>query len=56
MPVTKTRLDEDQLNLPAFDDILTVVNKAHDQNTDLGTSASSFYIGTDGPRIKNNHY
>ena len=55
MPVTKTRLDEDQLNLPAsFDDILIVMNKAHDQNTDLGTNASSFYIGTNGPRIKNN--
>ena len=29
------------------------VSKKHSQNTDSGTSQSSFYIGTDGPRIKN---
>ena len=31
------------------------VSKKHSQNTDSGTSQSSFYIGTDGPRIKNDN-
>ncbi len=31
------------------------VAKKHSQNTDSGTSQSSFYIGTDGPRIKNDN-
>ena len=30
------------------------VSKRHNQNTDIGTSSTTFYIGTSGPKIKNN--
>ena len=30
------------------------VSKRHMQNTDVGTSSTTFYIGTSGPKIKNN--
>ena len=36
---------------PLIDD---AVAKRHSQNTDVGTSSTSFYIGTSGPKIKNN--
>lgn len=36
------------------DSINQAVTKMHDQNTDVGTSSTSFYIGPNGPRIKNN--
>lgn len=36
---------------PLIDD---AVAKRHVQNTDLGTSSSTFYIGTGGPKLKNN--
>ena len=55
MPVTKTRVAEDQLNKTFnFDDVSTAISKSHDQNTDVGTSSNTFYIGTSGPKIKNN--
>lgn len=35
-------------------DIEDAVTKRHEQNTDSGTSSTTFHIGTDGPLIKNN--
>lgn len=36
---------------PLIDD---AVAKRHVQNTDVGTSSATFYIGTSGPKLKNN--
>ena len=30
------------------------ISKMHDQNTDLGTTSPTFYLGTNGPLLKNN--
>jgi hypothetical protein len=48
-------------NVNQFSDITSTgseiedaVSKKHNQNTDVGTSSSTFYIGSSGPKIKNN--
>lgn len=36
------------------DGINDAISKMHDQNTDLGTTSPTFYLGTNGPLLKNN--
>ena len=37
-----------------FSDAPTYLGNIHEQNTDIGTDSQTFYIGENGPKLKNN--